>query len=797
MFKLNFKIALRNLWKYKTYTFINIAGLAIGMASCILIFIFIRYELSFDDQFVKKDRIYRVVSNWTEISGTDASQGVPVPLAKAMRNDFPQLEKVAAIQSAHGIISTTKHAGRPMIKEAIGVFYAEPDFFGIFNYTWLAGNPDQVLNEPNTVVLCEEKATQYFGDWRKAVGQTLRFQHETELRVTGVFKDRGENNSLNLPMVISYANYPGRKEDSWSHVASSSECYVLLKDGLHIDELQGVLAAFNTKYHAKNTLTIREYNTFQPLKEIHYDSRYGNFAGKTMERKQIYGLSVIGIFLLLTACINFINLATAQAVNRSKEVGIRKVMGSGRKQLVLQFLGETLTISTAALLIACVLTEMALPYMQNLFSENISFSMLEHPVIFVFLVGLVFLVSALAGFYPALIMSGFSPALAIKNKVSSAAGGGMGLRRILVVFQFTITVVLIICTLMILKQMNYIRQKPLGFNPNAVALVNIPADSLNRLKQHNFKDRLLTIPGVKEVSFCDTPPSSGMVAENRFSVNGIPVKDFQVRVMHGDRSYFETFGLKMIAGQILPKSDTANAWVVNQTFLKKMNIASPELALGKLLKVGDQNFRIVGVMKDFNDKSLHEEISPLAISSGQVEYYNVAVKMDQAKMVESMKAVEHLWNSTFPDEVYDAMFVNDDLNHYYQTEIVMETLFKNFSMIIIFISFIGLFGLISFVASQRTREVAIRKVLGATNLELVRLLNGSFLLMVFLANLLAWPIAYLFINRWLAGYAYRINVSIWPFAIAMVVSMGITLITVSFRSFKAAKTNPIDALKYE
>jgi putative ABC transport system permease protein len=517
-----------------------------------------------------------------------------------------------------------------------------------------------------------------------------------------------------------------------------------------------------------------------------------------MEKKEIYGLSIIGIFLILTACINFINLATAQAVGRSKEVGVRKVLGSGRKQLMIQFLSETLTISVISVLVASVLTEIALPHLQNLFSEHISFSIFEHPVIFVFLAGLVVLVSFLAGFYPAMVISGFNPALAIKNKIAtSKAGGGLGLRRALIIFQFSITIILIIATLVVLKQMNYLKEKPLGFNPEAVSLVNVPADSLSILKQENLRSRISNIPGVLNVSLCSISPSSNDISERNFSLNGIENKDFSIRIINADDHYFDVFGLKIIAGKPLMKSDTTNGYVINQALLSKLHIARPEEALGKILSVGKRKAVIVGVIRDFNDKSLHQAISPIAIFSDRSSYYSMAIKMESKQTVPVMKEVERIWNSTFINDVYSADFVQDELNGYYATERLMSVLFKVFSAVIIFISFIGLFGLISFVALQRTKEIAIRKILGATTFELVTMLNGSFIKMVLVANLVAWPVAYIFISKWLSGFAYRTDAGLSPFVIGMVISMAITLITVSFRSFKTAKINPIDAIKYE
>jgi putative ABC transport system permease protein len=797
MFKLNLKIALRNLWKHKTYTLINIAGLSIGMASCILIFVFIRYELSFDEQFKNKDRIFRVVTNWSANGEPGGSQGTAIPLSKAVRNDFPQMETVAAIENVNGVMTFKNQLQNANVKENSTVYFAQPEFFKILDFNWLGAKPNVELNQPNTVVLSRQKATSFFGSWQKAIGKVLRFQNNMDLLVTGVFKDMPENSSFPLDFIISYSTFPDRNSDNWGSVSSHSECYFLLKNGISIADLDGSLKQFNNKYNKKDDVTNRNFNAFQSIKDIHYNPLYGNFSGRSMEKKEIYGLAIIGIFLMLTACINFINLATAQAVGRSKEVGVRKVMGSGRNQLVVQFLSETLTISLISVLVASALTEVAMPHLQNLFSENISFSVFEHPVIFVFLAVLVVVVSFLAGFYPAMVMSGFSPALAIKNKVTTNNTGGLGLRRILIIFQFSITIILIIATLVVLKQMNYLRQKPLGYNPEAVSFVSMPSDSLDVLKQENFRSRIMSLPGVLNVSFCSISPSSNDISERNFSINGIKNKDFSIRTIHADAQYFDTFGLKIIAGKSLMKSDTTNGYVVNQTFLHKVGITRPGEALGKILGIQGKKALIVGIMRDFNDLSLHQAISPIAISANRSNYYSMAIKMDSRQMMPVMKEVEKIWNNTFINDVYSATFIKDELNNYYQTEKLMSVLFKVFSAVIIFISFIGLFGLISFVAIQRTKEIAIRKILGASTFELVKMLNGSFLMMVFVANVLAWPIAYIFISKWLSGFVYRTEPGIWPFVAGMVVSMAITLITVSFRSLKTARTNPIDAIKYE
>lgn len=410
---------------------------------------------------------------------------------------------------------------------------------------------------------------------------------------------------------------------------------------------------------------------------------------------------------------------------------------------------------------------------------------------------MVLFVGFFAGFYPAMVMSGFSPVLAIKNKVSLGHAGGGALRKILVIVQFAITIILITGTLVILKQMKYMREKPLGFNSSAIAKVSVPWDSLSVLKFNILKSRILKEPGVISASLCSEAPSSSNNSQSTFSFNSSKIADFQVNSKSADEDYFKTFGLQLLVGRTLSKSDTIKEFVVNETFLKKLNIVHPQDALGKIVDFGGSKAPLVGVLKDFHNLSLRQPISPIILFSKKKYTNYLAVKMDIHQIPAVMKNIEVIWNSYYPDYVYNSVFVDDAINRYYQTEMVMGTLFRVFAGVIIFISFIGLFGLVSFVATQRTKEMAIRKVLGASTLELVKMLNTSFIIMVFFANVIAWPIAYIFIHQWLSGYTYRIELSIWPFAVAMFISMGITLLTVSLRSYKAAKTNPVDALKYE
>lgn len=795
MFRLNLKIALRNLWKNKSYTLINVLGLSIGMACCILIFIFVSFQLSFDKGFENKDRIYRFVTDWKYNSSEDNSAGVPIPLISAARNDIAGVEKVAGVLRDGGVVIIKDQQGKEKIKEDKFLYFTEPEFFDIFNVTWLYGDQNNGLADPNTVVLAESMAKKYFGNAQMAMAKPI-FINGSALKVIGVFKDLPQNSSFPLKVVVSFQTYYNKNNKDWESVSSSNECYALLKKGTTLADLEPTIAKFNEKYNKGNLLPGNQSNRLQSLEEVHFDDRYGSFSDNEITKKEIYGLVVIGLFLLITACINFINLATAQSINRSKEVGVRKVMGSARKQLIVQFLAETLIITLFALLIGCVLSELSIPLMEKILNNKVQFSLFQNPLIFVFMGLLLIAVSFLAGFYPALVISGFNPALAIKNKVTVNTGG-LSLRKILVVVQFAITVVLIIGTLVIMDQMQYMRKKPLGFNAQSIAMVGLPNDSLSKTKRGTLKERILKIPGVEMMSYCTMAPMSNNLNTTAFTFNGQENKDFEVRLAPSDENYFKLFGLEIIAGKAFAKSDTVSGYVVNETFLKKVNIRNPQLALGKIIDQNRRRAPIIGVVKDFNDQSLRQSISPLIIFPETRRYYAMAVKIDNSQIVAAMRQVEQLWNDTFPEEVYYAQFVNESINNYYQAEKTLGLLFKVFAGIIIFISFIGLFGLISFVASQRTRELAIRKVLGASTGELVKMLNGSFLWMVFIANLVAWPLAYLFVSNWLSGFAYRINLGIWPFVWAMLISMVITLVTVSIRSYRAAAANTIDALKYE
>jgi putative ABC transport system permease protein len=796
MFRLNLKIALRNLYRNKYYTVINILGLAIGMASCILIFVFIKFQLSYDTHFKHADRVYRFVTDWKYNSFDDYASGVALPFAPAAREELVGIEKIARISRNGGVVMVKNDNGSERFKGLREVYFTEPELFDILQVNWISGDFRHSLKEPNTVVLSEKTAKLFFGSAKLAMGKDFTFWNTMPLKVVGVFADLPSSSSIPMEIMISYATFYGNKDQEWENVSTYNQCFMLLKEGASLENLERSLAKLNQKYLQQKKLPGNQHQRVQPLLDIHFSERYSNFAETSITKKEVYGLGIIGLFLIITACINFINLATAQSVNRSKEVGLRKVMGAVRKQLVIQFIAETAVITIISAIIACIFSELSLPLLSNLFKGQVYLTLFSDPEIFAFLLLLIITVSFLAGFYPAIMMSGFHPALAIKNKVRLQTGN-MSLRMFLIIMQFTVTVVLLISTVVIITQMQYIREKPLGFEKDNVLLINFPGDSLSLSHQQQFREKLYQVKGVDMLSYFAAPPLSGMMNTTNFFIDGRENKDFEVRLNKSDEHYFNLFGLDLLAGKVYPKSDTANAYIVNETFIKKIGLEDPMQALGKVISQNGRTGPVVGVVKDFNDQFLRESISPMLFYQEKRQYYKMGIKLDKEHMVAARKEIERIWTSAFPNEVYHAQFIDEDIEAYYESERVTGMLFKLFATVIMFIAFIGLFGLISFVAAQRTREMAIRKVLGASTSELIKMLNGSFIKMVLVANLIAWPLSYILTNQWLSGFAYRISFSIWPYVIAMAASLVITLIIVSFRSYRAATANAVTALKHE
>jgi predicted permease len=806
-----FKLSYRTLWKNKSFALINIIGLAVGIAASLVIFLVIHYEISYDNFQSKHDRIFRIVTAERKL-GDDGVSGrhsmTPRPLAAAIRRYYPSLEKVAALQdigAAQFYVPVTGQPEEKKFKEENGLYFTEPGLYNIFDFTWLAGTPAG-LEEPNTAVLNEHLARTFFGKPEDAIGKTIQmWSYRIPLRITGVFKDLPDNTDLPIKLGASYKTYRklvGEEHwDEWRSLASGSQCFVLLGQHQQIEKLQAQAPAFvkNNFREVEDKSLIRSSIIFQPLGELHLDKRFGTLTGNSLTQGELWTLALIGSFLLLVACINFINLATAQSVNRAKEIGVRKVLGSDRSQLVKQFLNETALITILALVLGVLMAWAAVPYLRELMDKQLSLNMLRSPAILLFLLLTGIVVTVLAGFYPAVVISGFNPLTAIKSRISSRSVGGISLRRGLVIFQFIIAQLLVIGTLVVIKQMSFVRNKSLGFEKEAIVLIDLPSDSSLKVKYPYLKAELSKLRGVQASTLCWTAPASFARQITSLYFNNNPEREqFPVKRLYGDSGYFNTFRLQLAAGRLPFPSDTVREVVVNETLIKKLGLRSKEEIIGKTLGFDKGvSYPVVGVVKDFNDNSLHDAINPLVITSDYNGYGTLALRLHPDKVNATMKDVERIFTSIYPTYIYDVSFLDDNIGRFYKAEAMTGELFKIFAFLAIFISCLGLYGLVSFMAVQKTKEVGIRKVLGASIQSILYLFSKEFTILVGVAFLVSVPVAYYFMQQWLQGFYYHIDMGWETFMLAIILSLVVAWLTVGYKAVRAAMANPVKSLRAE
>lgn len=815
MFKNYFVIAWRNLYRKKAYSLINIMGLAVGIASALLIFLIIHYEFSYDDFQTKKDNTYRVVTTYTNYSNgevTGHQSAAPVPLSNALRSDFPQLEQVAAIWNIGGAQIHIPIPGKDLaderrVKVTEGIFFVEPSLFSIFTYQWLAGDAKR-LTEPNTVVINQTLAGKFFGNWKEALGQTIQmWSYRIPLQVVGVYKDLPQNTDLEVSMGASYSTFKNINgawgmENDWQSISWSSECFILLPQATKADYFRKLLSQFVKKYYPVSSETDGQKTkttlSLQPLRDMHLNEDFYTFKGDALTHKELWSLGCIGFFLLLVACINFVNLATAQSVTRAKEIGVRKVLGSSRLHLFSQFLQETALLSLVSLIAGYLLAQSALPYINNLIQKPLSLSVIQSPSIFLFLLLLCIVVTLLAGFYPGIVLSGFRPIQALKSKLTTTGTSGIFIRRGLVVFQFVIAQCLLISTIVVVQQMRFFRKQPLGFNQNAVAMVDLPSDSTDRTKFNYLKTKMLSVPGVTAASFCMTPPASWDMSYQPFYFNDEPEKkDFNIYLMAADTDYVKTFEIGMLAGRLPYANDTARELLVNETLVKKLGFTLPDEVLGKTILFDSVKLPIVGVMHDFSSQSLKEAIEPIALSTSLNARAILAVRINPSSMHTTMADMQRIFSAIYPTYIYDVHFVDEEVNQFYTSEVLASQLFTIAAALAIFISCLGLYGLVSFMAAQRTKEVGIRKVLGASVQSIVYLFSKEFTVLIGIAFLIAAPVGYYFMHQWLSGFYNHIKINWLVFAIAVFSSILVAWIAVGYKAIKAAIANPVKSLRTE
>jgi putative ABC transport system permease protein len=813
MIKNYFKIAWRNLSRNKGFSIVNITGLAAGIAVCLVIFTIIQFQTSFDNFHLKKDRVYRVLTEYHHAGAASIaySKDVPFPMPEALKTAFPQIEQVAPIfasQDDQLLIPDNNGTALKTFKEKSGVFFTTPSFFRMFDFPLLAGSYAS-LNDPGNVLLTKEIAEKYFGDWKTAIGKTIKlklggyiFEHGTDiLKVSGILAAIPANTDFQLKLVVAYGtgstgSIMATNTDWEDRTNSGFGCYILMPPNISVASFNQQLSAYSGKAQSPEN---KDSHVIQPLSAVHYDTQTGNYSNKTISHQLLSVLWLIAAFILLIACVNFINLSTAQAVNRAKEVGVKKVLGSNKSQLQMQFIIETFLIVAIAVALAVAMALPALPYVRQLLELSLSFNILRNPAIILFLLTVTIVVTALAGFYPSIVLSRFNPVNALKSKLTANAAKGISLRRGLVVFQFIIAQALIIGTLIIVKQMNYFMDRPLGFDKDAIINVPFRVDSVWFSKEDYLKEQLMSVNGVQAVTFSSNTPvedANDMWSTLKFD-HAIKEEDFKAITKFADDKYVLAYKLQLVAGKNLQPSKFTREFLVNESLVKSLGFKKPEDILNKEISIWGDKIKcpVVGVLKDFNDRSFRNDLAPLLVTTNITMYSQAGIKLATTNMASTLQSVKKIWEQTFPAFVYEYRFLDDKIESFYKQENQLSSLYKIFAVIAIFLSCLGLYGLASFMAVQRIKEVGIRKVLGATAGNIVYLFSKEFILLITIAFLAASPVAWYFMRNWLQDYPYRISISWWMFALSGAGTLLITLITVSFQAIKAAVANPVKSLK--
>lgn len=808
MFRNYFTTALRALKRNGNYTVINVVGLAFGLACCLILFLAIRYELSYDRHHTSADRIYRLITHNTKAKTDNRNVGVALPALAALRTDFPELkQQVTMAYETYGAMVRVNDQQARKFQEPSGVVaFVEPEYFRLFDYQPVVGNPAVSLQNPNTVVLSERMARKYFGN-ADAIGKTLRIDNKMDFVVKAIIQDPPFTSSLPFEVLLSYASLKqfgaNGGWDDWGSTFSGAQVYLMLPENSTAEQLEKRFVPFLHKYLRPDDAKILRYE-LQPLTTIHFDTRTSNSANRTVSRQTIWAMGLIGLFILITACVNFVNMATAQAIRRSKEVGIRKTLGSSRGQLVQQFLGETGLIMSIAIALAFVVAYASIPYVAELLDIKAAALRLLDPTVLVFVVLLGVVTTVLAGFYPAVVLSGYQPVLALRGRIRLAGSSQLTLRRSLIVFQFAISQILVIGTIIAYCQMRYFRSADLGYNQDAVLTVPIPEQKPGQLE--TLKAQVSVLPSVKTLSYgMFVPSSDGNWWTSFVFENTAKEADFGAVMRPADTAYVATYGLKLLAGRMYLPADTARELVVNESFAKRLGFSEPRQILGKYVSlggVGGVKKPIVGVVRDFNTFSLHQQTQPCILTTGRNNYGVLGIKLatqqgGTAAISQLISRIETAWNATFPDFVFSYEFLDQTLANFYQSEERLYGLFRLLAGIAIFIGCLGLYGVVAFMAEARVKEVGIRKVLGATTVNIVSLFSADFVRLVLIALVIASPVAWYVMRGWLNDFPYKIDMAWWMFAGAGLLAVGIALLTVSFQSIKAALMNPVKSLRSE
>lgn len=817
MIKNYFKIALRNLGKRKGFTVINILGLAIGIASCLLIAAYVLNELSYDRFHEKSDRVYRVVQKTETSSKTETGATTPFPVAPVLENDYPdQIKKTVRFFDMQEEIRTIQNTETEDSYRVNHFYVVDSTFFNVFSADLVRGNPQTALDNPMSAVITEEQARRFFGD-ENPMGKQLTFKGVEDFTVTGVMKALPETSHFQVDMLVSFNSLPeiyGTDEFMWRWFWNPCWTYVLLEDGVTADELEAQMPEFVNKNYANReegeTISLQ----LQALTDIHLYSNLDQEMEANGSIFYIYLFSAVAILILVIAAINFTNLSTARSTERAREVGMRKVLGAQRRQLLGQFMGESALVTGLGFLLALFLIYWLLPWLNSFLGMSLDITLLSNPQVVLGLMALFVAITVLSGLYPAFYLSGFNPtAIMHGSKGLQHSSGGEGLRKGLVVFQFSLSVMLIIGTIMVYMQLEHLQNKELGFDEEQVVVMPI-TQTLIAWEFDQFKEKSLQSPYVNEVTGMSKILGSDQQFFSKYSPANQPDAPPTNMTLHVKYDFLDTYGIKLLAGRSFSRdhpSDPDKAILINESMLKQVGARTPREALGKQFyytTVEDERkpFQVIGVVEDFNYTSIKKEISPLVINliTGErptvrnIEY--ATVKLAGGNIKQGIDDLRNVWKEVNHIDPFTYFLHGERLQEIYKSESQMSNVASLFSLLCIFVACLGLFGLASYTASRRTKEIGIRKTLGATVPNIVALLSKDYIKLIVISNIIAWPVIYYLTMEWLQDFPSRINLG-WNIvgiymAVTFVTSV-IGLLTVSYQSIRAALQNPVKSIHQE
>lgn len=794
MLKNYLQVAFRNLWRHKGFSLLNILGLTIGMSACFLIFLYVKFELSYDDFHSKGDRIYRIVTDIVNPSETLHFSVAAPAMPVAAKRDFPEIEK--ALRFDPGSILVRR--GTDIKLQEDNMAFADSTFFEVFDFPLLKGDPVTALREPYSIVLSETAAKKYFGS-TDPMGQHLTLTDQSNIgTVTGLMKDMPENTELKADMLV--ASYSGaadsNRDKNWGGFGDFS--YFLLKPNTDPHALAKKFPAFLENHVGKMMKENNQTYTYilEPLRDVYLKSTRGGTVSGSMTN--VYVFSIVGIFILLIAGINFVNLTTARSTERAREVGIRKVIGAERGQLTSQFLGESVILCLIAFLLSVGLCAALLPSFNFLAGKTVSTGIFNHPGYILTLLEIGVGIGLLAGIYPALVLSAFQPIVVLKGRFATG-NRGMLLRKALVISQFTISIGLIVATLLVGSQLNFMRHQELGFSKDQELVLDTHGDN----HRDALKEDIRGLSGVISVAMSSNTPGAGKM--NAYSIIQNQKGEMQVcspDLFFVDFDYIPQYQLKLLAGRAFSRafgSDTTQAMILNEAGVRMLGYHSPQEALGRDFSQWGRKGKIIGVVKDFHYEGLQQEIRPLSLRIEPGGCDQISVKVGTADLKKTIAEIEKAWRTTIPYRPFSYFFVDEMFDRQYRAEDRFGKLFLYFSVLAIFISCLGLLGLASYSTIQRTKEIGVRKVLGASVSGIVGLLSKDFLWLVGIAFVVATPVSFLLMKSWLEGFHYRISIysAWWIFILAGLGALAIALFTISFQAVRAALTNPVNSLRSE